>query len=54
MLYKLTKGTLSRIRKDLKGIKDLEKDGYKFIGEVDKDYNIINIKRPFAPKKKGK
>jgi hypothetical protein len=48
-LYKLTKGTLSRIRKSEKECKDLMKDGYVLDGEVDKNYKVTN-KDPFKKK----
>jgi len=40
--YKLTKGTLSRIRSDKEGVKELLNDGYILDGEVDKDYKVID------------
>lgn len=47
MLYKLTKGTLSRIRTTKKECDDLIEQGYILDGEVDKDYKVINP-YPFA------
>lgn len=41
-LYKLTKGTLSLIRKTKEDCKDLMAKGFELIGEVDEDYNLID------------
>lgn len=40
-LYKLTKGTLSRIRKDKAGCDELIEQGYVFDGEVDENFNPV-------------
>ena len=39
--YKLTKGSLSRIRSKREDIQSLIDDGYILDGEVDKDYNLL-------------
>jgi len=52
-LYKLTKGTLSRIRTDKKGIDELLKNGYTLDGEVNKKYEVVNA-NPFADKEPKK
>ena len=41
-MYKLTKGTLSRIRHNELDCKILMDEGYKMDGEVNKDYEVIN------------
>ena len=41
-MYKLTKGPLSRIRKDKAGVDELLEQGYKLDGEVDKTYQVVN------------
>lgn len=40
-LYKLTKGSLSRIRTTEKDCKELIKQGYVLDGEVDNNYKVI-------------
>lgn len=45
-LYKLTKGSLSRIRSTEKDCKALIKEGYTLDGEVDSNYKVTN-KDPF-------
>lgn len=42
MLYKLTKGTLSKIRDSLPGVKELQAEGFVLAGECDKDGNVIS------------
>jgi len=53
MLYKLTKGALSVIRKTEAEVKEAEADGYKLDGECNGKYEVINP-RPFEAKKSGK
>jgi hypothetical protein len=50
MLYKLTKGTLSRIRTSRDECEKLIEDGYKLDGEVDNKYNVINPNPIFEEK----
>jgi hypothetical protein len=52
MKYKLTKNSLSLIRTSLKGVKELEKEGYIYDGKVNDKYEVIDTKRP--SEKKGK
>lgn len=47
MLYKLTKGSLSRIRKNKAGIDELKEDGYTLDGEVNEKYEIIDANPVF-------
>lgn len=55
MLYKLTLGTLSRIRKTKKEIDELIEQGYTLDGEVNEQYEVINANPVFdAPKPKTK
>jgi len=55
MLYKLTLGTLSRIRKTKKEIDELIEQGYTLDGEVNDKYEVINANPVFdAPKPKTK
>ncbi len=55
MLYKLTLGTLSRIRKTKKEIDELLAEGYTLDGEVNDKYEVINANPVFdAPKPKTK
>jgi len=53
MLYKLTLGTLSRIRKTKKEIDELLAMGYTLDGEVNEKYEVIDAEPVFdAPKPK--
>lgn len=52
-LYKLTKGSLSRIRSNEKDCKVLIKEGYSLDGEVDENYKVVG-KEPFKKAKKDK
>ena len=55
MLYKLTLGTLSRIRKTKKEIDELIEQGYTLDGEVNDKYEVIDANPVFdAPKPKTK
>ncbi len=55
MLYKLTLGTLSRIRKTKKEIDELLAEGYTLDGEVNDKYEVIDANPVFAtPKPKTK
>lgn len=55
MLYKLTLGTLSRIRKTKKEIDELLAEGYTLDGEVNEKYEVIDANPVFdAPKPKTK
>lgn len=55
MLYKLTLGTLSRIRKTKKEIDELIEQGYTLDGEVNEKYEVIDANPVFdAPKAKTK
>ncbi len=55
MLYKLTLGTLSRIRKTKKEIDELIEQGYTLDGEVNEKYEVINANPVFdTPKPKTK
>ena len=55
MLYKLTKGTLSRIRKTKKEIDELLEQGYTLDGEVNEKYEVVDANPVFdAPKPKTK
>ena len=55
MLYKLTLGTLSRIRKTKKEIDELIEQGYTLDGEVNEKYEVIDANPGFdAPKSKTK
>ncbi len=55
MLYKLTLGTLSRIRKTKKEIDELVEQGYTLDGEVNDKYEVIDANPVFdAPKHKTK
>ena len=55
-LYKLTKDTLSRIRFDEAGVKQLLKEGYKIDGEVNEKYEVIDkyptFSKPVVKRKK--
>lgn len=46
-IYKLTKGTLSRIRSKQEDINALIDDGYKLDGQVNDKYEIINDRPEF-------
>ena len=55
MLYKLTLGTLSRIRKTKKETDELIEQGYTLDGEVNDKYEVIDANPVFdAPKPKTK
>ncbi len=55
MLYRLTKGTLSRIRKTKEEVDKLIEQGYTLDGECDDKFEIINPNPVFdAPKKRTK
>ena len=51
MLYKLTLGTLSRIRKTKKEIDELIEQGYTLDGEVNEKYEVINANPVFDAQK---
>ncbi len=64
MFYRLTKGTLSRIRRDSAGVKELQAQGYALDGACDENGNVISTAVVFdepvqeheltdAPKKRG-
>jgi len=53
MMYKLTKGSVSIIRKDEAGVKEAEARGYKLDGECNEAYEVTNP-RPFEAPKRGK
>lgn len=64
MLYKLTKGTISKLREDAAGVKELQAEGYVLDGECDADGNVFTAAVVFdkpepepdqddAPKKRG-
>ena len=44
-MYKLTKGSLSLIRTTKAECKELEKQGFVLVGEVDQNYNLIDKKK---------
>lgn len=46
-LYKLTKGTISVIRYDKKGVDEEISNGYALDGECDEKYEIINARPEF-------
>lgn len=46
-MYKLTKGTLSRVREDQNGVQELLDKGYKLDGEVNDNYEVINANPVF-------
>lgn len=41
-MYKLTKGSVSIIRKDAKGVEEAEKAGFVLMGSCDENYDIID------------
>ncbi len=41
-MYKLTKGTLSKLRDAASGVRALQAEGYVLDGECDKDGNVIS------------
>ena len=51
MLYKLTLGTLSRIRKTKKEIDELIEQGYTLDGEVNEKYEVIDANPVFDAQK---
>jgi hypothetical protein len=46
-LYKLTKGTVSVIRKDRAGVEEAKANGYALDGECDEQYNVIDARPEF-------
>ena len=54
MLYKRTKGTLSRIRKTKKEIDELIEQGYTLDGECNDKYEITNPSPTFEKKRTKK
>lgn len=50
-LYKLTKGSLSKIRNTENGVRDLMACGFVFDGEVDTKFNVINPNPVFVEEK---
>lgn len=53
-LYKLTNGTVSKIRTDKKGVDALLAAGYKLDGEVDEKYEVIDDRPTIKATRKKK
>lgn len=57
-LYKLTKNSISLIRKDAEGVREALEKGFVFMGECDGEGNVIDADAPVPgnvkPEKKGK
>lgn len=64
-LYKLTKGTVSVIRKDRAGVQEAIATGYSLDGECNEAYEIVNpspifedhepaVREPSEPKRRGR